>query len=701
MKTGFQGTARPTEAGGVRAGARAVVAAAVAALAMTAGAVIAPYAKFGDGMLSKTKPTGWIRTFCERQRTGLTGHPEALSYPYDTCLWNGEIARMGQHGCGWWRYEQTAYYTDGLLKLGYALGDGELIAKGEAGVEYTLAHATPDGFLGNPCLWDGKNHQLDGDFIMWPMAVFFRVMKAKYEAKTDPRIPAALTKYYLKYDAATIARYRNLVSVEGMLWCYSHNGDKRLVELAEKVWNSLGGSGGGGYDRIRPETCLDDAPLYMHGVSYCELMKVPMLLAAYTGKREYLDQAVGIERKLVRDHMLADGCPSSVEQTRGNSVHWGHETCDIADFSWSVGYALETTGDARYADEIERCVFNAGPGAVTKDFKALQYFSNPNQFIATGRSNHNPFFYGSTWMQYRPTHETECCAGAVHRILPNYVSRMWLTDRAGDPVAALYGPSEVDYGYAKIREETEYPFDGRLKFVFSLPKERAFAFNYRVPVWCAGAKATVNGEPVAASEIPAAGAFGAIRRTFRDGDVVTLEFPMEVRFERLAPRRSVIKDLISALTLVFDGPERSQGTVVARGPLVFSYPIETKVTADDRVYANMNGKQSANPDFACLDMRPAGPFNFALAAHEAKVARNGAAGYPFDPATAPVTIEVPARRIDWKLAEDRYTPDLPKVVKCEGDGTETLRLVPYGATCLRLTVFPDLVPESRPCGASR
>ena len=94
-------------------------------------AEVAPSAKFTDGMLSKTRPAGWLGEACKLQSEGLTGHPEALSYPYDTCLWDGEIPRMGTHGQDWWRYEQTAYYTDGLLRLGYAIGDEAFIKKGE------------------------------------------------------------------------------------------------------------------------------------------------------------------------------------------------------------------------------------------------------------------------------------------------------------------------------------------------------------------------------------------------------------------------------------------------------------------------------------------------------------------------------------------------------------------------------------------
>ena len=117
----------------------------------------------------------------------------------------------------------------------------------------------------------------------------------------------------------------------------------------------------------------------MHGVTYCEEMKLPMLLYAYTGEQKYLDAAVRADEKLLRHHLLPDGVPSSNEHLDGNDPLTSHETCDITDYTWSLGYYLMTTGDAVYADAIEKAVFNAGPGAVTKDFKALQYFSSVNQ----------------------------------------------------------------------------------------------------------------------------------------------------------------------------------------------------------------------------------------------------------------------------------------------------------------------------------
>ena len=649
---------------------------------------VAPYGKFEDGMLSHVRPAGWLETACRVQVGGLTGHPEALSYPYDSCLWAGDISREGGHGSGWWRYEQTGYYTDGLLRLGYALADKELSAKGELGVDWTVEHASPEGYLGNPCLWDASRFNLSKGYELWPMAVFFRVMKAKYDATGDARIPPALAKYYLLYDPAKIAEGRNIVNVEGMAWAYGKTGDRRLLDLAEKAWNMKTSKNDWSGD-LTPQNCASGEPIYMHGVSYSEEMKIPLLLYAYTGKREYLEQAANVERKLVRDHMLPDGCPSSTEQTRGNCVHWGHETCVVSDWTWTLGYFLEETGDARFADKIERCVFNAGFGSVDRDFKSLQYFSNLNQFIATSDSNHNPFFYGTTWAQYRPTHETECCAGNVHRFLPNYVSRMWLKDSAGEPVAALYGPSEVDFGWCRIKEETRYPFDGKIVFRFSMEKPRAGVFTYRIPEWCkTGAAALINGSQADAG---APGTFAKIERTFKDGDTIELDFPMETAFEAVPRCRYVIKDAVSKWTGQIDGPSGSQGTIVRRGPLLFAYPIAEERTEDTAVHANMRGKKSRNPDFKCWNIRPAGPFNYALAGHEAETEVSPSPENDgFSSVVRSVSVKVKARRIHWELDAGKMTPRNPELpVPLPGED-ETIALVPYGSCTLRLTVFPDL-----------
>lgn len=672
---------------------------------LVAATLVAPGFRYSEGLLSKITPAGWLAQACQVQKAGLTGHPEALSYPYDTCLWAGAIPRMGTHGSGWWRYEQTAYYVDGLLRLGYALNDRALIAKGEANVDYVLEHQHPQGYLGDACLWQDAK----GGYVTWPMSVFFRAMKAKYDATGDARIPQALERYYLCYDVATYAEERNLLSLEGMLWTYGKTKNAKLLELAEKSWLAAHPSKGS-VNGLNPANCSDDEPIYSHAVTYCEDLKIPLLLAAATGKAAYLAQAKRAEAKLVKFHLLADGCPESTEFTRGNSVHWGHETCNIADYTWSLGSFVEVTGEAVYADRLERAVLNAGFGAVKKDFTSLQYFSALNQFLSTSTSDPNLHRYGSTWMQFRPTHETECCAGNVHRILPNYLARMWMTDSAGDPVAVLYGPCTVEFPWGRIVEETTYPAGETIRFRFALKEPRRLGFSFRVPGWCTGATVSLNGR--AANLATPAGAFARLAADFKDGDVVEVRLPMTLKFERLPPRLYVVreaegdrtywkwaKDLPAEGLTVTDRetwktctfPRRtgdSQGTVVSRGPLLFAKALAANCVEDSVQYANMNGKKSANPAFKCWTMTPAEPFGYALAGQTAKVIETPDGNW-LDRRRPAVAIEVPVRRIAWEL-ENGMTGEVPEKPVCLSDKTESLRLVPYGATELRLTVFPEV-----------
>lgn len=630
------------------------------ALAQTTSKLATPFARFSEQPITNITARGWLAEFLRRQQSGLTGRPDVLSYPYNGSLWAGTIERVGEHGDNWWRYEQTAYYSDGLLRLGYLLKDTAFINKVRAGIDHTLAHPQTNGRLGSAQFGS-----------QWPIAVYFRVLQAEYLATGDKRIVEALQAHYLSYTPEQLGKEpgkfrRAIMNIEGVLWTYGLTKDAALLKLAEDAWNL------GGFE-LNQQKCLSPDTIVMHGVTYMEMAKLPAILYSYTGKKEYLDAAINAFAKLDRDHMLPDGIPSSNEFLAGKDPIKSHETCDITDYTWSAGYMLMITGQAMYADRIEKAIFNAAPGAISKDFKNLQYFSSVNQVIATGNCNTNKLAHGSTWMAYWPCHETECCAGNVHRFMPNYVTRMWMRDKEGGAVAALYGPSvehlQVNNKAVTITETTEYPFSESIVFTFDMPMPVTMPFTFRVPAWCSGAMVSINGK--AYNRVGKAGSFTTIKRTFRKGDKIVLQLPMEAK-------------LI---------PWNNQAVTVERGPLLYAYPVPEQVTIDTATYSNLNGKRSNDPNFPALSITPAGHWNYTLAAQNNQslhVVKKATTGYPLDANNAPVVIQIPARQLPgWQLLENRYTPALPLPGQyTPATAIENITLVPYGCTRLRVAAFP-------------
>lgn len=629
------------------------------------------YSIFREGLIGNIKPSGWLKECLERQANGLTGHPEAMAYPYNTCLWAGEIERKNENPVAkdWWRYEQTAYYTDGLLRIGYLINRKDFIKKGEEGIKYTIDHAQDNGRLGNEKIES-----------LWPLTVFARAMQAKYYVTKDSRIIEALEKHYLSLDTNMLTNgRRHITNLEGILFVYNVTKNPELLKLAKQSYER------GGFE-LDKTIASNSEPIFMHGVTYAEMLKIPMILYAHTGDTAYLEIALNAERKLERDHLLPDGLYSSAEFTMGNNIDFAHETCDITDYTWSLGYFLQTTGEAEWADRIERAIYNAGFGAITKDFKALQYFSSVNQMICTGTSDNNTYKQGKTWMAYRPIHETECCVGNINRMFPNFVSRLWLIGSSvveGEPnsiVAALYAPNEISFeidgSNVKISEETMYPFDTRILFRFQLDEKKRFPFKLRIPGWATAAKLKINGQNKKIV-VNHDGYFLTINREFSNGDVVELNLDTDI----------LIKDI------------EGQGRYVERGPLLFTYPIPHKKVEDSTNYENMNGKKSENPDFKSWNYFPDGPFNYAIDqdlinGNQLRIKTKkeiDQSAYPFDIENIPISINLPVSEIIWDLDDGVRNPLLPKKddVKKIG-GTKEIKLIPYGCTELRLTVFPVL-----------
>jgi DUF1680 family protein len=624
------------------------------------------------------KPEAWLGLYLQKQAQGLSLHLPEVSWPFTGAFWAGE-----EKAPSWWPWEQRGYWIDGALRCALVTGDQQLLQVAQVPVDYTLNHALPDGYLGPKFMKDGKEHNPKLDNFRWPNTVFFRALAAKAEATGDSRIAAAIRKHYLSDHAPYGCPSRDVTNIEGMLWAYERTGDRQLLALAEKAWTDFLKNAEPG-DResgdLHPDRVFANMPIHAHGVTYIEKAKLPAILYSHTGEPEYLRFALAAQERIFSHHMLIDGIPSTSEDYRETTSLDSHETCDISDHTWTWGYMLMATGDGVWGDRIERACFNAGFGAIKKDWKAHQYFSCPNQVLATQTSNHAVLRQGRAvgWMAYRPNsgHGVACCGGNVHRFMPNYVIRMWMADRQGGLVATLYGPSKVqaEVGSGRhaveIVEDTNYPFGEEIHFTVNPEKPIWFPLSLRIPHWCRHASLFLNDKRLPMPEIE--NSFTHVNRKFYPGDTITLLLPMKTDLSYWP----------------------SNGIGIERGPLVYSLPVKEDWTP-------VIEPKWSTPDFPEWDANPATAWNYGTAIDETKLLskiRLKSTAMTTDPwVDPPITLTVPLRRIpDWQLAMDpkdpniKLTPPLPRIeegaLKTEA---EMASLIPYGSTHLRVTIFPE------------
>ena len=656
---------------------------------------VAYFGKFKSIPANAITPKGWLRQYMVNQRNGLTGHLENAGYPFNTVGWAADSIPGNKSDQKWWPYEQNGYWIDGMMRCGLLLNDSFLINKARKSIDYVLAHPDKTGFLGPEFL----KHDDEGD--RWVYVVFFRALMAEYEANKDPKILGAIIKHYMG-DHYPYTGIRESINAEIILWAYSQSNDSTLLKYGEEIYNNS--------NKINAKSdvsdigFLNDSATHEHGVTYLEKSKLGAILYMYTGNKNYLKPSIAAFKKLDRYSMLIDGVNVSSEHIQLTTSQETHETCDISDYTWSLSYLLKATGDADYADKIERAAFNAAPGSVTKDFKALQYFSAPNQVIAARNSNIRD---GGGTMRYAPNPGTECCPGNVNRMMPDFAINSWMTDGKGGLVAAMYAPSTVNYKVGKnntditVDEMTNYPFSDSINFTFHPKEKTEFIFYIRIPGWCLYPEISVNGKEINKVNFTS-GTYYKIEQEFKEGDKVSVRLPAAFK---LAP-----------------GPEN--GISVERGPLVYSL----KITEDWKI--DTLDKRST-PAFPAYELFAKSPWNYALCLNnvnilqQIKVIKRPYSDNPWSIENAPIELRVPARLVKgwifekknvmkfdkWEVKRNKqgkikdwyingyemkkgswiFTPPLPDeamLKKGLSDKVDTVTLVPYGCSKLRITVFP-------------
>ena len=268
-----------------------------------------------------------------------------------------------------------------------------------------------------------------------------------------------------------------------------------------------------------------------------------------TGDEAYLKTLNVLWNDLVTSQMYVTGGVGARSQGEAfgdsyelpNFTAYGESCAAIGNMMWNWRM-LAATGEARYADVIERALYNGINSGMSLD-GTLYCYRNPLAFDPSGGDKiRNPWY------------DTTCCPPNLERTFASLPGYFYSTSRDG-LYLHLYDNSQLDWHLEdgtglKVVQNTKYPWGGMAEINVAPTKPTEFVFYLRIPGWSDGTQVEINGKPVPGAT---AGQYLALRRRWSSGDVINVKFNMTPQ-------------VIEANARVVDDYAR---VAVQRGPLVY------------------------------------------------------------------------------------------------------------------------------------
>jgi DUF1680 family protein len=217
------------------------------------------------------------------------------------------------------------------------------------------------------------------------------------------------------------------------------------------------------------------------------------------------------------------------------------------------------TGDARYADALERELYNGALAGVSLAGNSYTYV-NPLQ-SASGNSRWS-------W------NGCPCCPPMFLKLMGAMPGYIYAQDQTGIYVNLFVGSTakiQLAGQTVSLKQTTDYPWQGDVKITMKPAKPSEFDLHLRIPGWCQGAASTddlyqpsnrpvtgaarlkINGKAMANIEMVRG--YATLHRRWKSGDVVQLTLDMPV--ERVKANAQVEAD--------------KNRVALMRGPMVYCF----------------------------------------------------------------------------------------------------------------------------------
>ncbi len=460
-------------------------------------------------------------------------------------------AHRAQNTEGDWYGEHAGKWLCAAARAVARSGDPQLGAHLREVADYLLSVQEPDGYLGTyaserrfmqrqppkPPSWDGAPALRTWD--IWVHAYLILGLVETARALDEPRYTLAAERIadlcactlQAGIDITGLGNHHGMsatVLMDAALELHFETGEPRFLALARHVLAQANA-----HPALRLLPAIEagaDASEIATGKAYQLIWNLVGLtkLSRASGDAT-LRRAVEAMWDNIRQHHLSLGggpCGGvahrsrEVFNARGSfSPHAYVETCSLLAWIQFNRELLRLTGEACYAEEIERTAYNDLLGAHAPDGEDWCYYSFPN-----GKRVHTTYW--------------RCCKSSGAMALEELPAIAYAVD-GGVASVQLYGPGEARLahpaaGTLVLRQHTGYPFEGDIALEVQPEREATFELRLRIPSWAEGATVAVNGEPVTVPVVP--GTFAQIRRRWRGGDQVQLLFPLHPVLHRQALR---------------------------------------------------------------------------------------------------------------------------------------------------------------------
>ena len=352
--------------------------------------------------------------------------------------------------------------------------------------------------------------------------------------------------------------------LEPMMLLYRLTGDVRYLDFCKYIlrsWEQPDGPhivstllGGEGVDKVGDAKAYEMLSCLNGALEYYRV----------TGDQKILTACLKAWQDIVDHRIYLTGASSYFELFHGDfdlpNVSNVGETCVTVTWLQVNAQLLRLTGEARFADQLERVILNQLLGAQTCDGSGWGYYVQMEGV--------KPYYRGQPDANGV---EFTCCLSSGPRglaLIPTFA----VTTDADGAVVNLYESSQArltlrDGTPVEIDTDTFYPGEDAIRMTVSPATEKSFAIKLRIPAWFRTASLKVNGQPVETQR--GLDGYAKIQRSWKPGDEIELNLKQEARL--------IVGDHLNQGHVAIEyGPlvlAADEGLLKADGQTLFSFAI--------------------------------------------------------------------------------------------------------------------------------